>query len=513
MTVRQYRWILFAIVVAFLLFRAPPLIHQPGRIDEECYAVPGMTILQTGLPQLPHMPSRNPSSMFYRADEILYAEPPLYFYLQSIFYAVLPVSYPTGRLLSAVSSAVVLCLTAKLTVRWTSSFAAGLWAAGLLGLSRWFHYPTTLARPDMLCTLFGVAAILSTDQWVRTQHRRWLVVTGAILGFGGLTLPLALVMAILIAGWVLVESRGIGRLVHPVSIAVSSLGVFSLWWLLIRINPDVFRVQFNNQFLGLGSDEALHWIKKPFASLAYHTRFLWMNIGAYQFLLAFGAALTTTIVGFLSPDANRIRLSTLTWGSFLLLSLIVGRHHDIPGYWAFTGVLLFVCIGWTIASTLGLLEKHFERPGRWLGWTGGACLIVLMIPGSGARLFVEYVRHWNDENYRGSLFAKAIMNDLPANAICVVDGEYVLDFLADGRPTLATPVNPIFFDATDSEYDFLVISRSGIQKGIAERMRGNLIRSYGDRNDEFACYAEVYSPSDSTRPESADKSIISPGSG
>ena len=42
--------------------------------------------------------------MFFHADEILFAEPPLYFYLQAPLYLILPVTYGTARLLSAAAS-------------------------------------------------------------------------------------------------------------------------------------------------------------------------------------------------------------------------------------------------------------------------------------------------------------------------------------------------------------------------------------------------------------------------
>ena len=57
----------------FLALRGPVMYHQPGGYDEDFYAVPGLTILQSGIPRLPHVPARNPESVFYHGDTALCA--------------------------------------------------------------------------------------------------------------------------------------------------------------------------------------------------------------------------------------------------------------------------------------------------------------------------------------------------------------------------------------------------------------------------------------------------------
>ena len=79
------------------------MYRQPGGQDEDYYAVPGLMCLRTGIPSLPHVPALNQESVFFRADKAIFAEPPLYFYLQAVFYAVLPDVYGTARLATAVS--------------------------------------------------------------------------------------------------------------------------------------------------------------------------------------------------------------------------------------------------------------------------------------------------------------------------------------------------------------------------------------------------------------------------
>ena len=93
---RRTAWGLFALGALFLLWRFPTMWCQPGGQDEECYAVPGLTILTSGRPQMPQLPVRDTRSVFYRSDDAVYLEPPFFFYFQSLFYAVLP-DTPTGR--------------------------------------------------------------------------------------------------------------------------------------------------------------------------------------------------------------------------------------------------------------------------------------------------------------------------------------------------------------------------------------------------------------------------------
>src|SRR5688572_5310104 len=94
---------LAVIALIFLVVRAPVMYHQPGGYDEDFYSVPGLTILDSGLPRLPHVPARNPESVFLHADQVLYSEPPLYFYLQAMLYSLLPDVYGTARLTSAIA--------------------------------------------------------------------------------------------------------------------------------------------------------------------------------------------------------------------------------------------------------------------------------------------------------------------------------------------------------------------------------------------------------------------------
>lgn len=482
------RLLLFAVLLAFLALRLPPMLRQPGRIDEECYAVPGLTILRTGLPQLPHFPSRNPRSMFYQADVVLYAEPPLYFYLQAGLYSVLPPSYATARMLSALASILILWRVYELTRRWSGSDAAGLWGAGLLGLSRWFHYAAMIARPDIVCTLFGVLAIEAADRWSEKPAFSRLALCGLWLGLGGLTHPLAIVFAIQCAIWVLWNSRGWARLTQPGLLAGITLAVFSLWLPLILLHPDIFWKQFDNQFVTADRGSALSWLANPVASIWLHLSFFWKNLGWPQTLLVLLTTLACMRPG--KPPLVR-RAGFLSLSAILLLMLLSGSHHEAPGYWAYPGALGFICVGIVVANCGAWLANRWQRTGRILAGLLIGLLLAGMLPGSGARLFAVYVRHWNDTDYNSRAFAQELLQQVSPEARCAVAGEFVLDFLAAGRPVLGIPSQPIYFDINTQPLDLLVISRDS-PTDLTSQLCTLRESTAGNRADPFACWAELH---------------------
>src|SRR3954462_15977597 len=92
-----------ALAALFLAWHVPLMYRTEAGQDEDWYAVPGITILRTGLPQIPYMPSRDPGSACYKAEVILYALPPLGFYLQALARLVLGLGLGPARMTSAVA--------------------------------------------------------------------------------------------------------------------------------------------------------------------------------------------------------------------------------------------------------------------------------------------------------------------------------------------------------------------------------------------------------------------------
>lgn len=472
------------------------MLHQPGRVDEECYAIPGLTILKTGLPQLPHMPSRNPESMFYKADEVLYSEPPLFFYFQACFYALFGPSYAASRIVSIVAGGITLFAAACLARRWSNSDWAGYFTAAFLGLTKWFYYGIILARPDMLCTCLGIVAIVCTDNWLRSRKTRWLIVIGTLIGLAGLTLPLALAIAVQIAGWIWVVSRGVSRWLSPSIVAGVSIAVFATWLIQIAVAPEVFRLQFYNQFIDnkllvMNDTKPPGWAELVGMSLWSNLRALVMYKGVYQFLLVAIPVVIATGYAIMRRDSGVLKACCLSWSAFVILSLLVGRAHH-PGYWAYLGTLLVINLSVVATVLCRWMVGHYGRCAQWCIVVSGLIVVLSLLPGSGARLFPVYLQNWYQTDYQVDEFAKIVLAEIPPDATCLVDRELVLNFIAAGRKTLALPVFPIFFDPTGYHYDYAIVGRTGMEVNVTENFKGTLVKSIGREADEFACFVRIY---------------------
>jgi hypothetical protein len=476
-------WLVIAIL--FLAWRVPVMYREAGGMDE-IYAVPGLTILKTGIPQLPHVPATNPESVFYRADRGLYSEPPVSFYVQAAFFAVLPHQYGTARLATAMSGLVLLFLLTKWLHSGGETVSAALWGIGLYSLSRWYFFLATVARPDILCTTFGVAALLAVRRWETSQHRGWLIVAGLLTGAGGLTHPFAIVYALQVAVWLMLVDRGRQRLLAPLIVAGTAIGTASLWWILIRLEPDIFAVQFRNQFLHGEGPGALIRLVWPWESLRYHFGKQLERVGAWQMVVAIIGWAALGVIGYRDRRPALIRLWWLTTTAIWLIAALVGPHHPVFGYWTYPAALAFLGAGCLVDRLLSALRKP------WAKLMIGGLLVASFLPGSGLRTLVSHLRHWNDVDYNAPHFAQELLARIPADAVCVVDVEYALDFLVAGRKTLMAETMPMYFRADQVPYDYLIISRQRMGSGLVEDLGARLVERRGRFEDLSACYAEIY---------------------
>lgn len=475
------------------------MYRQPGIQDEDCYAVPGVMVLQTGIPQLPNVPARNPESVFFHADEVLYSEPPLFFYLQASLYSVLPICYGTARLGSTLSGLLIALLLVQINRHLGNTARAGYWAAGLFLFSRWFYFPAMSARPDMLCSFFGVAGVYFLLRFAEDSRKRWLVAIGIAIGLGGLTHPFAITYAIQFAVWVALISKGILRLGLPLLMALVAVSTTLLWLPIIMIAPDVFEVQFRNQFLASQEHGLLYRMVVPWQSLYYHfltPQGMVRHIGIWQFSLAF----IPVLICLVNRRDHRAMFSivALSLSSVYLMSVFVGPHHPVIGYWSYSAALMFLCTGRVVdrlAERLGMTLASFwpDRIAQRAALAMlGVILAVSLVPGSGIRTWLAYVKHWNDDTYNAPRFAQQLIAEIPKSAVVAVDTEYLLDFVASGRDCVLLNTAPIYFRLDNHGFDYLVLSRLGDARQASEPFEIKLIRSFGNREDEFANYAEVY---------------------
>ena len=486
-------------LAAFLLLRLPVAYMQPGGQDEDCYAVPGLTILQNGIPRLPHAPAQNAESVFFHADKGLYCEPPLYFYYQSIFYLVLPVCYGTARLSSMFAGLLSVLLVYYLQRKAGGSDWAAFWGAGLFLFSRWFYFPAMSARPDLLCTMFGLLSIVCMFCWSASSNTRWLWLASVAIGAGGMTHPFALVYAIQLAAWAMWKSEGKGRIVHPMILATGALLVTSFWIPLIAMHPEAFAVQFKNQFLGGGDEGLLVRMIWPWKSLWYHSFYeygMFHHLGAWQY--SFPIIMTAGC--FLVPKLRQspiFTIAVLGLSSVYLMSVLVGPHHPVNGYWSYSAALMFICVGTMLQFLINKATAQWSVRKADAIRVGVAILaLVSLIPGAGLTTLKVHLQHRRDGNYNSPSFAKELMSNLPANAVVAVDTQFLLDFLANDRKVLLAQTLPVYFRLDQVPFDFLVVSRSGKLTNIAESLPVELISTHGNEADKFACYAEIYRRTD-----------------
>jgi hypothetical protein len=340
-----------------------------------------------------------------------------------------------------------------------------------------------------------LAAVWLTWRWTNTRRVAWLIGTGACLGLGGLTHPFAIVYAVQIGIWVVLESKGWLRLKNFLLLTGTSLLVFGLWIPLILVDPELFRIQFLNQIGLAGDRQAQAWLLRLPRTLWFHGQFLWSNLGIWQFLPPLFVTCVATVSAISRGTRGLCIAVALAWSSIVLMCFSTGLHHPVPGYWSYPGALLFISMGWGIAGLLNCFRRRGGRV-RWLAWPVGLLLLASLIPGSSVRILVAMVEHWGDPNYSEPAFARLLLNRIPESARCTVDGEFVLDFLVAGRPTLGIPTEVEYFDAENYPYDYLVVSRYSQRFGVGEAYCGRFQESLGIREEPFACYAELFVPAD-----------------
>ncbi len=491
-TARMANWGLVLIGLLFLAWRLPSMYREPGWQDEECYAVPGLTILETGRPQLPHLPSRNVKSPYYRVDELVFLEPPLYFYVQAGFYAVLPAEYGTARLPSAAAGMLLLFLAGHLAVRCGASAGAALWGMGLFMMSRWFYFSAFASRPDMLCSAFGLLAILATLSWTETKKWRWLFASGMAIGLGGLTHPFALAYAVQMAGWMALAGRGRERVIAPLMLAAVAMLVAALWLLLIVQEPEIFQIQFRNQFLrpirGGPLWERLVW---PFDSFMFHAKFLWPHMGWWQFFLPFAGTAACFVFGRIEARPALWAVGWLAISGAGLICVLVGPHHPVFGYFSYPSALAFVGVGWGIDRAMSAMCS-WRRFGRMVSVALGMGLVVSLLMGSRIRMNLAYLQNARHIHFNAPRFAESLLKELPTDAVYVVDEEFALDFLADGRKVIA---HRAFFDKAlpqSTAYDYRIASRSTDRYYSHVRWEDELVWVFGDPGDPYGCFAYVY---------------------
>ena len=179
------------------------------------------------------------------------------------------------------------------------------------------------------------------------------------------------------------------------------------------------------------------------------------------------------------------------------MSVLVGPHHPVNGYWSYCAALMFICVGAIMQFLMdkldGLRSKRSVNAMR-LGVTTLA--LGTLLPGAGLTTLKVHLQHWNDQNYNAPSFAKELMGSLPRDAVVAVDTQFLLDFLQDDRKVLLAQTLPVYFQLDQAHFDYLVVSRSGKLTNIAASLPVEFMSRHGNEEDKFACYAEIYRRTD-----------------
>ncbi len=311
-----------------------------------------------------------------------------------------------------------------------------------------------------------------------------------------MTHPFALVYAFQLAIWALLVARGWQRLWCPMVLVVGSILVAGLWVPLIALHPEAFEVQFKNQFLGGHDEGILMRALIPWKSLWYHSFFefgMFHHIGPWQWFLAVVPTIGCLAMPSLRRSPQAI-FALLAVSSFYIMSVLVGPHHPVIGYWSYTAALMFLCVG-------AWVQWFLERSQLWFGSSSlrravhaalAVLLLLSMVPGSGVKTLYAHLSHWNDIDFDSPRFARELAKEIPEGAVVAVDTQFLLDFLPLERKVLLAQTLPIYFRLDETPFDYLIVSRSGLETKIVVRLSVELVSVHGKKENEFACYAEVY---------------------
>ena len=484
-------WIgLAAILVGFLAARLPFVLEQlPGQ-DELFFSVPGLMVARGEVPRIPYYPARNPEAFFYRADEILLEMPPALFYVQAPAFWIGPASVATARLPSLIAGMASIVFVFLLGRR-AGDGSTGLWGAGFYAASRVLFFPATFARPDQCCAACGLAAILALWTAIDSGRKRRFLLPGVLLGAGLLFHPFAITYCLLAGLWTLVARASIReRLMRAVILTATTVAIFALWLPLIARAPDIFKKQFFNT-MSLTGPNLLTRLAWPWPSVGNQVRLLSELAGEWQFWLMAGGLVVVTLLAAAARERKLLRLVAITWSAMYLLTACQGMHPT-KGYWTFTGALVFACLG----TLPALLTRRLAGRVRLVSiCAAGLGLLLFFLPQSGLRMWQRHVFPDPEGRYDGREFLSRLMNEIPRGGRYVVEPAFVFDVWLSGRDAIARLEEQDYL-VDHYRYDWLLVSRDGLDKSIPKRLHGRLVRTFGDKDDLLACYAELYEPAD-----------------
>jgi hypothetical protein len=488
------RFGLAALACLFLAWHVPLVYRTEAGQDEDWYGVPGITILRTGLPQIPYIPSQDPGSACFKADVILYALPPLAFYLQALVHLILGVGLGPARMTAVFAGLFSCAVLYDLACLWFGDRRGALVAVAVYLIARAFYFPATTARPDMVAVALGLLAIDAAVRHRRAAGLRTLIVAGAGAGLSLLAHPFGIVPATQI-GLALLAGPGDPRkrLRDVLGFSGIVLLCFSLWLPLILLHTDIFRVQFGSNVFSRAGPGLGAALLAPWSVLGFQLRQILDHLQPIQAALYCLALAGGTLAGWRCPDARDYVYHL--WASWLLLMFFEGKHPTL-GYYAYPAALSSIALGILASRAMARVERAFEGGPLLLRtalpWVVPVILLLAFLPGAGLRTLVTNLRHLNDPAYDAHVLARTVMSDIPPDALTAVDGAFVLDFYLADRRVLEATIHRLSYDFRTRPFEYVVFARDGLRRFLPMMTGLTRVRTYGDRTDQFAPYAELY---------------------
>ena len=491
---------LVLIAAAFLAIRMPVMFRTLTGMDEEYYAVPGIAVARDGVPRIPYLPNRDRESVFWQADRVLLAEPPLVFYLQGAMVVLLGENLGALRSASTLMGLVMLLIVYDLGVTWFGSRRAGVLAALALSLARGFYFPATIARPDMTAIAFCLAAV-----WVMARAAEREGVSLRTAGFAGMFLGLAfLTHPTAIAGfaqqslWVLWKGRkGFGWVKPWVAMTTVTGFVGALFFMLLLSYPEEAVSQFGNNILQPGGGHLAGTFLHPLATAAFQMANFVKQITLWQSVLLAGAGVAAL---FLRTGTASSHFVYCLWSTPVFLGVALGRHTSW-GYYVYIvavlcaglGRLADVAIVWL--ANEGKPARGASRLRRTVAAAGVVGAMVLgLLPGAGLRTTYVHLRNWNNLNYDADRFVDRVLEDVPEDAALVVHEEMIIHVWLRRPTTVLATAIPFYFDIRmyDGPIDYALL-RPEDWNGTAEKIGGLVpVRVYGDMDDIFSLKTKLY---------------------
>ena len=488
----QARALVGLVLVLFLAARAPTIIHSSASQDEQWYGIPGLTVAVEGIPRVPYCRARDEGSVFQGAEKILFAQPPLSFYAQAPFFAVLPDGYAAARVSSLLAACLAIVLAYAIGQQVFGDARISLTAAGLYSLSRLLFFPAMSARPDMLCGTLGLTAVyfMTLTKW---DDRRAAAASGIAVGLAGLTHPMAIVFALQIGVWNFCRSGSWPRKCARCTLFVlATLATFALWIPLILKSAELFQAQFVGNILRPAGPGLLSRIVMPGESFANQIPQLVERAHPIQFSIL-GCGLV--LCGLLALG-RRDRRAGLCWilatSSIYLLVACVGIH-PIQGFWCYPAALTWLCVAHAL---FGMMD--FSAIAGAIRVMLSAALFALLLPGAGVRTTWTYVTHWGAKEYSSRRFVREILSEIPNDRSLTVGREFALDAYGYRRDIILACNHPMYFDSAEFPTELLIVGRRDHDAGIIESYKSTglqlrRMKTFGDVSDSLGCYAELWS--------------------